>query len=142
MKASRFPVVLAGVCSLTILLAAADSKPDPEKIEYGKYIVEEVSRCQDCHTPRLENGEFDKSKWMKGTLLEFGPLKPGGKWHKDAPDITGTSKLWARWGDDGMRKFMKTALNPRGHEADAPMPQYHMKDKEADAVTAYLKSLK
>lgn len=141
MKASQRIALLTGACTLALVLTA-QTKPDSSQVEYGKYIVEEVSRCQECHTPKLANGEYDKSKWMKGATLEYGPLTPSKDWHKDAPDITGTSKLWTRWNDDGVRNFMKTALNPRGHKADAPMPQYHMQQKEADAVTAYLKTLK
>lgn len=142
MSLSRHSLIAAGIVALAMGVLSAQSKPDASQIEYGRYITEEVSHCQDCHTPRLENGEFDKSKWMKGATLDFAPIKPSKDWHKTSPDLTSTSKLWQRWGDDGMRKFMKTALNPRGGHADPPMPAYKMQDKEADAVVAYLKSLK
>src|SRR5678815_5053289 len=31
-------------------------------VERGKYLVEEIARCQECHTPRTETGEFDRSR--------------------------------------------------------------------------------
>jgi hypothetical protein len=32
----------------------------------GKYLVEEIAKCQDCHTAKTANGEPDKDKWLKG----------------------------------------------------------------------------
>jgi mono/diheme cytochrome c family protein len=107
----------------------------------GKYVVEEVARCQECHTPKLASGEFDRSKWLKGSTLAVAPIAPIAGWHAAAPDITSTSALWARWGDDGMAKFLETATNPRGGKAGAPMPAYHLSHEDAVAVAAYLKSL-
>jgi mono/diheme cytochrome c family protein len=107
----------------------------------GKYIVEEVARCQECHTPKTDSGEFDKTKWLKGGRLNIQPINPVQGWHAAAPDITSTSALWQRWGDDGFAKFLETAKNPRGGSAGAPMPAYTMNHDDAVAVAAYLKSL-
>ncbi len=108
----------------------------------GKYLVEEVAKCQDCHTPKNERGEPDAAKWMKGGPLSFQPVHPVPGWHMAAPDLTSTGRIWTRWGDDGFVKFMTTGLNPRGHAADAPMPAYKLTGEDARAVMAYLKSLK
>jgi mono/diheme cytochrome c family protein len=107
----------------------------------GKYLVEEVGRCQECHTPKMESGEFDKSKWLKGAKLSVAPIEQIPRWHAQAPDITSTSILWQRWGDDGVVKFLETASNPRGGKADVPMPAYTLKHEDALAIVAYLKSL-
>jgi len=32
----------------------------PAQIEHGKYLVERVGMCGDCHSPRNERGEFVK----------------------------------------------------------------------------------
>lgn len=119
---------------------AADSKP-AAKLERGKYLVEEVARCQECHTPLLEDGTFDKTKWMKGATLAGIPAKPIEDWHQKAPDITSTSRLWERWKVEGFEKFMQTAKNPRGGKAGPPMPAYTLSAEDAAAMTAYLKSL-
>jgi mono/diheme cytochrome c family protein len=111
------------------------------KLERGKYLVEEVARCQECHTPRTETGEFNKSQWMKGTTLVGVPSTPVADWHQKSPDITSTSALWTRWGQDGFTKFLQTAKNPRGGKAGPPMPAYMLKAEDADAIAAYLKSL-
>ena len=94
------------------------------KVQRGKYLVEEVARCQECHTPRTETNDFDRAKWMKGATLVAAPSTPIEGWHQKSPDISSTSPLWERWGDEGVVKFLETAKNPRGGKAGAPMPAY------------------
>ena len=107
----------------------------------GKYLVEEVARCQECHTPRTDTNELDKTKWLKGAKQVAAPIAPIAGWHATSPDITSTSALFQRWGEDGLVKFLETASNPRGGKAGAPMPAYTMKHEDAAAIVAYLKSL-
>jgi mono/diheme cytochrome c family protein len=40
---------------------------DKSEIERGRYLVEEVAKCAECHTPRNARGELD-SKDSKSTL--------------------------------------------------------------------------
>ncbi len=110
-------------------------------MERGKYLVEQVARCQECHTAKKDDGTFDTSKWLKGGMLTIKPVTEIKGWHAAAPNITSTSALWQRWGQDGMVKFLETATNPRGGKAGAPMPAYTMSHDDAVAVAAYLKSL-
>ena len=125
------------VVATTLTLFGQDAK-----IERGKYLVEEVARCQECHTPRSDAGEFDRAQWMKGaTLIGVPPAPAPAGWHQKSPDLTSTSALWTRWGQDGFSKFLQTAKNPRGGKAGPPMPAYMLKAEDADAIAAYLKSL-
>ena len=134
-----FSAVLVAVASLGALHLRAQGAN--ANLARGKYLVEEVGRCQECHTPKTETGEFDKTKWMKGARLNVQPISPVQGWHATSPDITSTSALWQRWGDDGFAKFLETSKNPRGGGAGAPMPAYTMSHDDAVAVAAYLKSL-
>lgn len=112
------------------------------KLARGKYFVEEVARCQECHTPKLASGEFDRAKWLKGTTLVYAPSAPITGWHQKSPDITSTSGLWKRWGGvEGFAKFLETAKTPTGGKAGPPMPAYTAKAEDADAMAAYLQSL-
>lgn len=124
------------VAATTFTAFAQDSK-----IARGKYLVEEIGRCQECHTPKTETGEFDKSRWMKGATLIGVPSAPVADWHQKSPDLTSTSALWTRWGQDGFSKFLQTAKNPRGGKAGPPMPAYMLTVEDSDAIAAYLKSL-
>jgi hypothetical protein len=114
---------------------------DPAQIERGRYLVEDVGVCHTCHTPLNEKGEYDRTKWMKGAVLNIQPINPIPKWHKTSPDLTGTGRLFSQWKDEGVINFLMTGKNPRGNPADAPMPLYKFKKEDAEAVTAYLKSL-
>ncbi|HWD99366.1 MAG TPA: hypothetical protein VG345_10020, partial [Bryobacteraceae bacterium] len=109
------------------------------KVERGRYLVEEVAKCQNCHTPRMmDSNDLIKSQWLKGAPLSFTPVVPPPNWRPKAPDITPTSPLWSRWGEEGMVKFFETARNPRGNHADPPMPAYTLSHDDAVAVAAFL----
>ena len=133
---------LAAAIALSGALCWAQTATPDAKANRGKYLVEEVGKCQECHSPRSETGEFDKERWLKGAVLNVAPIKPIEGWHKTAPDITPGSRLWERWGEAGLIKYLVTGLNPRGGKADAPMPTYHLAQEDAEAVVAYLKTLK
>jgi mono/diheme cytochrome c family protein len=137
----KIPLLFASVCVVTVVAAAARPGAQDANVQRGKYLVEEVARCQECHTPKLAAGDFDRSKWLKGGPLSVTPMATIAGWHASAPDITSTSALWQRWGDDGMAKFLETASNPRGGKAGPPMPAYHIAHEDAVAIVAYLKSL-
>jgi mono/diheme cytochrome c family protein len=128
--------LFAVIAATAYCAAAAD-----QKVERGRYLVEEVGKCQVCHTPNNEKGELDKTKWMKGAVLNFAPITPVEGWHKTSPDLTSQSRLFERWKEEGLVKFMATGLNPKGGKADAPMPTYKLTQEDAEAVVAYLKSL-
>ena len=132
-------VGLAGFAAMTAFGEDA-SKPD-DKVARGKYLAEEVAKCQDCHTPKMENGTFIKSQWMKGAAISLMPAAPVPGWRSAAPDITPAGPLWKRWGDDGMTGFLETGKSPRGGKAGSPMPAYNLKREDAEAVVAFLKSL-
>lgn len=136
-------VAIAGVAFAQAPQPAAPKAEAPKetRLERGKYLAEEVGRCQECHTPKLEDGSFDKSQWMKGATLVGIPAKPIEDWHQKAPDITSTSKLWENWKYEGFVKFLQTGKTPRNRFAGPPMPAYTMKPEDAEAITAYLKSL-
>ena len=122
-------IVLAG-------LALAD-----DQIDRGKYLVEEVAKCQECHTPKTPEGALDKTKWLTGATLDFAPMHEAPGWHKTAPDLTASGSLFKRWEAKGISTFLMTAKNPRGNKADPPMPDYHLNKEDAEAIVAYLKSL-
>jgi mono/diheme cytochrome c family protein len=124
-----------------VIAAGVTLRGQDAKVQRGKYLVEEIARCQECHTPKTDAGELDRTKWLKGAKLDVAPVATIQGWHAASPDLTSTSALWTRWGADGMTKFLETAKNPRGGKAGPPMPAYTLQHDDADAIVAYLKSL-
>jgi mono/diheme cytochrome c family protein len=133
----RLGALIWGVSgALTLGWAAGDA------VERGRYLVEEVAKCYDCHTPRTENGEMDRTRWLKGAVLHFQPIQPIPGWHKTAPDLTPAGRLFQKWGEENLFKYLTTGLNPAGKPAGPPMPTYKLAPEDARAIIEYLKSLK
>ena len=114
---------------------------DAKVVVRGKYLVEEAIVCQECHTAKLENGEYDRAKWMKGAAMPFAPIQPIANWHKSAPDLTPAGLLWKRWGPEALVRFLETGKTPKGTTSGPPMPAYRLSREDALAVVEYLKTL-
>ena len=63
MRRDRNPsVVLGCLAVLFSVLVACATAIEQTSLERGRYLVDTVMTCQNCHTPRGPNGfEFDKA---------------------------------------------------------------------------------
>ena len=104
----------------------------------GKYIVEEVALCINCHTPRDRNGEIERSKLLMGAPVFFQPAQPMPDWPQVCPRIGGTPPGT----DDEMITLLTTGIWKYGQPLRQPMPRFHMTREDAQAVLEYLKSMK
>lgn len=110
---------------------------DQELIERGRYIVENVAMCERCHTPRDEQGNADRRRWLKGGPVQLEPTYPAPSWAKIEPRIAGTPP-----GTDAEFITLLTTGIARTHQPpNPPMPPFRMTRGDAEAVLAYLKSL-
>jgi len=103
----------------------------------GKYIVEGVAMCGQCHTPRDSNGNPDRTRWLQGAPVLWQPANPDSNWPLNAPRIGGNPPA----PDVDMVKLLATGIWTTGGPLRAPMPQFRMAVVDAEAVVAYLKSL-
>lgn len=104
----------------------------------GKYIVEDVAMCGTCHTPRLPNGELDRTRWLAGGSVPYMPAQPTSDWPINAPRLAGKLPT----SDAAMVTLLTTAVWIDGKPLRDPMPKFHMTRADAEAVVAYLKSLR
>ena len=125
---------------LTLALAAWIAFAQTSSAERGKYLVNDVAMCGDCHTPRLPNGQFDQSRWLKGAELDFAPLHPVPNWAKKAPDLTASGQLY--WSEQQILTFFETGRDPKGKFARPPMPAYRLTPQDAAAVFEYMRTLR
>jgi len=132
-------LVIAIMCG--IALVAADSSHSATgssaKIARGKYLVEQVGLCDDCHTPRDERGKPIAAKYLQGAPIGFKPIAPVPVWADKAPAIAGLPG----WDDAAAIKFMMTGIAYNDLPPRPPMPSYRLNRQDAEAVVAYLKSL-
>jgi mono/diheme cytochrome c family protein len=118
--------------------SAAPAGGKAAQIARGEYLVKQIGKCGDCHTPFNDHGEYVMDKWLQGKKLEFGPLTPMPVWADTSPNIAGLPG----WDSAKAVQFFETGLAPNGQPARPPMPAYNMTREDAEAVVAYLKSLK
>ncbi len=104
----------------------------------GKYIVEDVARCGDCHTPSDTDGRPDRAHWLQGAPVPWTPNKPDSNWPLTAPRIGGTPLPAS---DADMVKLLTTGMWTTGNRLRPPMPQFRLNRSDAEAVVAYLKSV-
>lgn len=118
--------------------AAADSAKSGGDVARGKYLVEGVAMCGECHTPRDSNGSLDRSRWLQGAPIRWVPADaPGTNWPLIAPRIGGNPPA----SDADMIKLLTTGIWTTGKPLRFPMMPFRMTASDAKAVVAYLKSL-
>lgn len=96
-----------------------------------------MAKCQDCHTQRTATGELVKGAWLKGVRSDSSG-KPAGY----IPDITASGNLWMVWGEKGMVEFLEKGTSPAGYKPSVHMPAYKLRPNDAEAIVAYLKSMR
>ncbi|RMH42683.1 MAG: hypothetical protein D6689_07385 [Deltaproteobacteria bacterium] len=122
--------------------AAPDAGVDP--VERGRYLVDHVALCGDCHTPRLPSGMPDMANYLAGNDC-FIDLVPDD----DTKGCLGTANLTnhatglAGETDADIKKMFLDGL----HEGGVVIPVmpywvYHNMDPaDADAIVAYLRTV-
>jgi cytochrome c553 len=117
----------------------ASSANEQTPVEHGMYIVHHVAMCTYCHTPKNEEGVLDIRQLLHGAPIPVESPFPRMKWAFQAPRIAG---LPGGYTEDDMANFLQTGVSPTGRHPQPPMPQFRMTPEDAQAVAAYLQSLK
>ena len=108
------------------------------QVDRGRYLVEQVGMCWECHTPLDSQGEPDRSRWLQGAPVWFQPIQPVPDWAYAAPTIAGLGSLTRQQA----LLVLERGLGPQGNPVRRPMHRYHMSPEDAEAIVAYLQSLK
>jgi mono/diheme cytochrome c family protein len=103
----------------------------------GKYLVEEVAKCQECHTPRDDQGNLDMQAWMQGAPIWIKPVRHIDNWADTVPALAGLPSFT----DAQMERVLEKGVGPEAEALRPPMHTYHMNPADAKAIIAYLKSL-
>lgn len=124
--------------SLLAVLGLTSATPSKKAIELrGKYLVVEVAKCGDCHSPRDEFGSFIPTKWLHGASIPFKPMSNLMVWAEEAPGIAGLPG----WSDEEALSLFTRGCHLDGKPLRNPMPAYRLPDSDAKAIIAYLRSL-
>ena len=117
--------------------STAPDGADPVAWTRGRYLVEGLGHCQECHSPRDALGGLrDRSRGEGGVL-------PGLPWY--APSLRDTAQAGATDGP-ALQSFLQTGLGA-GRFATGPMAEVvlhgtqYLSDADAQAMVLYLQSL-
>ncbi len=120
-----------------LLQAEKSGEEKNNEIARGKYLVEEVAKCGECHTPRNANGDLDTQAWLQGAPIWIQPVRPIQHWADRAPTIAGLPG----YTEEEAERVLEKGMGPEGETLRPPMHIYHMTHADAKAIIAYLNSL-
>jgi mono/diheme cytochrome c family protein len=130
---------LAGILTVPALAGKQDGGgSSAQTIARGEYLVKGVAVCWRCHTPRDADGRPDEQRWLLGGPVPFEPARPLDGWATVAPRLAGLPPGT----DEEFIRLLTTGIARTGSPPRQPMPQFRMTRADAEAVLAYLKSLK
>lgn len=116
----------------------------PERLARGKYLVEHVNGCVECHTPRDWSSRTPSSELKNpGSGAEI-PLKglPG---RIVAPNITPDPETGAgTWTDDQLARAIREGIGHDGRALFPMMPYEHyrsLSDEDLASVIVYIRAL-
>ncbi len=107
-------------------------------IERGRYLVHDAAMCVQCHSPRTNDGTILEQQWMRGGPVWVERPAWTEKWAPQAPDVVAI----ARGRADYLVTILTTGQRPDGTKPKAPMPPFRLTDEDAQAVVAYLETLR
>lgn len=107
-------------------------------VEHGRYIVEQVAMCVECHSGRDHQGNILESEKYMGGPIPFAPPWPG-EWATRAPRNKG---LPGYTDAQAQRLLTQGSIGRNGLQLKAPMPRFRMTPQDAADVTAFLRSLR
>ncbi|MFD0979890.1 c-type cytochrome [Tropicimonas aquimaris] len=112
-------------------VAAAPS----QQLERGRYLVEALGHCAECHTPRNRFGALDRSRWMAGAP------NPAGQGM--IPNITPAALDWTL---NQMTWYLQSGFAPDHDEVSREMESIiaglsQLPEADREAIAAYLAGL-
>jgi mono/diheme cytochrome c family protein len=128
----------AAVLAMGLWLAPWVSAQTP--VERGRYLVEGIMACGNCHTPQGPAGPVDGMALAGGLVIEEPPFTAIGS--NITPDkTTGIGQ----WTDAQIATAVREGRRPDGSVIGPPMPiglYRGISDPDMAAITAYLRSVK
>jgi mono/diheme cytochrome c family protein len=140
--------VISGLASLAVAVSLAGQQAPTAapaqsaaavsgNVARGRYLVENVVMCYECHSTRDPQGNI-----VPGTRFHGGPmpLRPSIAidWPLQIPRIAG---LAGYTDEQAMRLLTQGAIRRDGTQLRYPMPRFRMNGQDAADVIAYLRTL-
>ena len=107
-------------------------------VEHGRYIVENIAMCVECHSPRDDHGNVITSQEFFGAPI---PVRP--PWANDWALLAPRNRGLPGYDDaQAMRLLTEGAIGRDGKQLKPPMPRFRMTKQDAADVIAFMRSLR
>lgn len=130
-------LALLAACGSSNETAAQDRTA---QLERGKYLVETIAGCGNCHTPHNPDGTLNQSMALAGAYVITEP-----EFRAVAPNITPDMETGiGSWSEDDIVHALRNGIRPDGRVLGPPMSfawYRRMSDTDAYAIAAYIKSV-
>ncbi|OWU84869.1 hypothetical protein ATO6_11185 [Oceanicola sp. 22II-s10i] len=105
------------------------------ELQRGRYLVEALGHCAECHTPRNALGGLETGSWLGGAASPSGEGR--------IPNITPGGLDWSE-GD--IAEYLKSGFTPEfdvvgGEMAEVVQNTARLSDEDRAAIAAYLKAV-
>lgn len=109
-----------------------------ESFERGRYLVEALGHCAECHTPRDFFGAVDPDRWMAGAPY------PGGE--GAVPNITPGNDGIGDWSERDISYYLESGFTPDfdtvgGSMVEVQENMARLRAADLEAIAAYLKAI-
>jgi mono/diheme cytochrome c family protein len=109
-----------------------------EQFERGRYLVEALGHCAECHTSRDRFGAVDPSGWMAGA--------PNPNGEGSVPNITPHADGLGRWSQRDISYYLESGFTPDFDSVGGSMVEVQenmarLTAADRDAIATYLKSI-
>lgn len=123
-----------------VVLSGVNAARAETPVERGRYLVESIAGCGNCHTPKGPGGP------LPGMALAGGWVVDDNKaFRAVAPNITPDPATGiGRWTDQEMVRAIREGMRPDGSVIGPPMPialYRGMADADVGAIVAYLRTV-
>lgn len=131
--------VLIVAASLGLVAAASLPASAQSPVERGRYLVETIGACGNCHTPKGPTGDLPGKHLAGGFQLDDS----FGTWI--APNITPDPETGiGRWTDSEIIRAIREGKRPDGKTLGPPMPfdlYRRLSDNDVKAMVVYLRTV-
>lgn len=106
-----------------------------DRLARGRYLVEALGHCGECHTPRNRLGGLDTANWLGGAA------NPAGEGR--IPNITPGGLDWS---EADIAEYLKSGFTPEfdvagGEMAEVVQNTAQLSDEDRASIAAYLKAV-
>lgn len=121
-----------------VIAKAPDGVSDVPAFERGRYLVESLAHCGECHTPRDLTGGLKLAEWMAGARAPDGK----GRIPNISPHETGIGS----WSQSDIAYSLESGFTPEFDSfgstmADVQLNMAKLPASDREAIALYLKSI-